>query len=52
MASNWVQPEIKRARAVERGEYHIPDFSNWNDHDAVEAAVDDLLRDLRAEADR
>lgn len=31
-------------------EYHIPDFSNWKDHDAFEAAFADLLRDLRAEA--
>ncbi len=31
-------------------EYHIPDFSNWKDHDGFEAAFADLLRDLRAEA--
>ena len=29
-------------------EYHIPDFSNWKDHDAFESAFADLLRDLRA----
>ena len=31
-------------------EYHIPDFSNWKDHDAFESAFTDLLRDLRAQA--
>ncbi|MEK6261520.1 MAG: toll/interleukin-1 receptor domain-containing protein [Planctomycetota bacterium] len=31
-------------------EYHIPDFSNWKNHDAFEAAFADLLRDLRAQA--
>jgi hypothetical protein len=32
----------------EIGEYYIPDFSNWKDHDAFEAAFAKLLRDLRA----
>ena len=36
--------------AVELREYHIPDFSNWKDHDAFESAFADLLRDLRAQA--
>lgn len=31
-------------------EYHIPDFSNWKNHDAFEAAFADLRRDLRAQA--
>ncbi len=35
--------------AVELREYFIPDFSNWKDHDAFEAAFDKLLKDLRAE---
>jgi hypothetical protein len=35
--------------AVEVREYYIPDFSNWKDHDAFEAAFNRLLRDLRAE---
>ena len=34
--------------AVELREYHIPDFSNWKNHDAFESAFADLLRDLRA----
>jgi hypothetical protein len=29
-------------------EYHIPDFSTWKDHDALELAFARLLRDLRA----
>ena len=30
--------------AVEVREYHIPDFSNWKNHDAFEAAFADLDR--------
>ena len=37
--------------AVELREDHIPDFSNWKNHDAFESAFADLLRDLRAQAD-
>jgi uncharacterized protein YjbI with pentapeptide repeats len=29
-------------------EYHIPDFSQWKDHDAFEAVFARLLKDLRA----
>ena len=36
--------------AVEVREYYIPDFSDWKDHDAFEAALNRLLRDLKAEA--
>ena len=32
---------------VEVREYFIPDFSDWQDHDAFEAAFDRLLRDLK-----
>ena len=35
--------------AVELREYFIPDFSNWKDHDAFEAAFARLQKDLRAE---
>jgi hypothetical protein len=35
---------------VEVREYFIPDFSNWNDHDAFEAGFARLLKDLRADA--
>ena len=35
--------------ATEVREYFIPDFSNWKDHDAFEAAFSRLLHDLRAE---
>lgn len=34
--------------AEEIREYFIPDFSNWKQHDAFEAAFARLLRDLRA----
>lgn len=34
--------------AVELREYFIPDFSNWKDHDAFEAAFDRLLKDLQS----
>ena len=36
--------------AEEIRSYHIPDFSNWKNHDAFESAFADLLRDLRAQA--
>jgi hypothetical protein len=35
--------------AVEVREYHIPDFSNWENHAAYKPAFDRLLRDLKAE---
>jgi hypothetical protein len=28
-------------------EYFIPDFSNWEDHDAYKLAFDRLLKDLQ-----
>src|SRR4030095_4677511 len=34
--------------ATEIREYYIPDFTAWKEHDAFEAAVDQLLRDLKA----
>lgn len=38
--------------AREIREYFVPDFSNWKNHDAFEAAFGRLLDDLKAEADR
>jgi TIR domain/Pentapeptide repeats (8 copies) len=38
-----------RDLAGEVREYFIPDFSNWKEHDAFEAAFARLLRDLKAE---
>ncbi len=38
--------------AVAVREYFIPDFSNWKNHDAFEAAFKRLLRDLSATAAR
>ena len=35
--------------ATEIREYYIPDFTAWKEHDAFEAAVARLLRDLKAE---
>ena len=32
--------------AVEVRKYHIPDFSNWKDHDAFEAGFANLMKDL------
>lgn len=37
--------------AIELREYFIPDFSNWKDPDAFEAAFARLLKDLRAETE-
>jgi TIR domain len=34
--------------ATEIREYYIPDFTAWKDHDAFEAAIARLLRDLKA----
>jgi hypothetical protein len=33
--------------AREIREYHVPDFSNWKDHDAYKKEFDKLLRDLK-----
>ena len=41
--------QIAKDLGVEIREYFIPDFSNWKDHDAFEAAFDRLLKDLKAE---
>ena len=41
--------DLGKDLAVELREYFIPDFSNWKDHDAFEAAWKRLLNDLKAE---
>lgn len=48
---NWdeINPDIDIEIAEEIQKYFIPDFTNWKDHDAFEAAFARLLRDLKAE---
>lgn len=41
--------DIGKDLAIEVREYYIPDFSNWKDHDAFEAAFAKLVCDLKAE---
>jgi hypothetical protein len=43
-----VDPRTGQDFAEEVLRYHIPDFSNWKDHDAFEAAFARLIRDLTA----
>ena len=42
-----LDPRTGKDLAEEVREYFIPDFSNWKDHDAFEAAFARLLRDLK-----
>ncbi|HEV8484757.1 MAG TPA: toll/interleukin-1 receptor domain-containing protein [Blastocatellia bacterium] len=51
---NWECFDAESAKdlAIEIREYFIPDFSDWKNHDAFEAAFERLLRDLRAHDDR
>jgi hypothetical protein len=35
---------------IASSEYFIPDFSNWKNHDDLEAAFARLLKDLKANA--
>jgi hypothetical protein len=37
--------------AREIREFHIPDFSNWKDHDAYKLAFDRLLDDLHGKSE-
>jgi hypothetical protein len=39
--------DIGKDSAREIREFHIPDFSNWKDHDAYKKAFDRLLKDLQ-----
>lgn len=45
----WTLPPDERGKDMAREirEYYIPDFSNWKDHDAFEAAFKRLLNDLK-----
>jgi len=42
-----VDPDSGEDLALEVRKYHLPDFTNWKEHDAFEAAFAKLLRDLR-----
>jgi hypothetical protein len=42
-------PDTGEDLAREVRKYHIPDFSNWKNHDAFEAGFAKLLRDLKAD---
>ena len=46
----WKCPDADTGKdlAVRVREYHIPDFTNWKDHDAFEAAFARLIKDLEA----
>ncbi|MEQ1854396.1 MAG: toll/interleukin-1 receptor domain-containing protein [Chthoniobacteraceae bacterium] len=44
-----VDPDSGEDLAKEVRKYHIPDFSNWKDHDAFEGAFARLREDLKAE---
>jgi hypothetical protein len=47
----YFDADIGKDSAKELREYHIPDFSNWKDHDAFEAAFARLLADLKRDID-
>ena len=49
---NWKLFDADRGTdaAREVREYFIPDFSNWKDHDSCQAALERLVRDLKATA--
>jgi hypothetical protein len=44
-----VDPRTGQDYAEEVLRFHIPDFSNWKDHDAFESSFARLLKDLKAE---
>lgn len=48
---NWelVDADLGKDLAQEIRSYYIPDFSDWENHDAFEAGIKRLLQDLRAE---
>ncbi len=46
-----VDPDTGKDMAIEVRKYHIPDFSNWKDHDDFEAAFAKLLEDLKRDVE-
>lgn len=48
---NWelVDADLGKDLAQEIRSYYIPDFSDWENHDAFEAGIKRLLQDLKAE---
>jgi hypothetical protein len=47
----YFDSDIGKDSAREIREFHIPDFSNWKDHDAYRKAFDRLLDDLHGKPD-
>jgi uncharacterized protein YjbI with pentapeptide repeats len=47
----YFDSDIGKDSAREIREFHIPDFSNWKDHDAYKLAFDRLLDDLHGKSD-
>jgi hypothetical protein len=47
----YFDSDIGKDSAREIREFHIPDFSNWKDHDSYRLAFDRLLRDLHGKSD-
>ena len=43
----YFDSDIGKDSAREIREFHIPDFSNWKDHDSYKLAFGRLLRDLQ-----
>jgi uncharacterized protein YjbI with pentapeptide repeats len=47
----YFDSDIGKDSAREIREFHIPDFSNWKDHDSYKLAFDKLLDDLHGKPD-
>jgi hypothetical protein len=47
----YFDSDIGKDSAREIREFHIPDFSNWKDHDSYRKAFDRLLKDLQGKAE-
>jgi hypothetical protein len=46
-----IDPDTGCDMALEVRKYHIPDFSNWKNHDSFEDAFARLLDDLKRDVD-